>query len=228
MIIGNKKVPNFNLNIDGIEIERVETFRYLGILIDSKLKFNKHLNEVCGKLSKLAGISFKISPSLDFISAKNFYFSFVYSLISYGIEAWGGALLLFTTDRLQKLQDRIVNNLFKRHIKFNNINGLYKKLNLLKSKEIYLYVSLKFVHNIKYNPNFTVNDTFKLTTKNNIHHLRNTNELEVPNPKNNTHLIGHTYQFPKNWNELPNTLKECVNLNKFLQGLKTHLLNKYD
>lgn len=40
---------NKNIIIDNVIIEQVNEIKYLGVIIDKQLKFDKHLNEICKK-----------------------------------------------------------------------------------------------------------------------------------------------------------------------------------
>ena len=60
MLFGYKHIPknsrNFNIKIDSTTISRVETTKFLGIIIDEKLKWQYHISYVALKLAKSLGI----------------------------------------------------------------------------------------------------------------------------------------------------------------------------
>ena len=64
------------LSIGGKDLERVNEYKYLGILIDDELKFNNHINIIKTKISRLGGITFKIGKFLSIEAAGSFYFYF--------------------------------------------------------------------------------------------------------------------------------------------------------
>ena len=49
---------SFNLEMGGHTISRTKTYKYLGLLVDEKFSWSDHINEVCSKLSQVAGIIF--------------------------------------------------------------------------------------------------------------------------------------------------------------------------
>ena len=49
-----------NFSINGLPVQRVEEFNYLGITIDSYLKFESHCNKVVGKLISASFITNKL------------------------------------------------------------------------------------------------------------------------------------------------------------------------
>ena len=66
-------------------IKENDSFKYLGIHVDTRLKFKVRINHLKSKLSQLCGVSFRLSKFLDFLSAKKMYNSCIYSVLSYCI-----------------------------------------------------------------------------------------------------------------------------------------------
>ena len=58
MLYSSKKmsIDKFSLNIRGERINRTHVAKYIGLLIDEKLKFDSHIKHVCKKLSQICGI----------------------------------------------------------------------------------------------------------------------------------------------------------------------------
>ena len=48
--------PDLKLYMNGIELEKVENFNFLGLYINEKLDWTLHLNLITGKLSRVLGI----------------------------------------------------------------------------------------------------------------------------------------------------------------------------
>ena len=90
MLFTNKKVDSdpFIL-LDSLPIERVNKFKYLGVHLDDKLKFNKYVDHLCSILSRYCGMTFKLRGHLDLQSAKNTYYSCIHSAIKYCICTYG-------------------------------------------------------------------------------------------------------------------------------------------
>ena len=77
------------------------------------------------------------------------YYSFVYSILNYGIIVWGTA----TQNQLHEINVRM-NNIVRTinwNKKFSHVTHLYKKLNYLKLNDIYHLELAKFMHKICYN-----------------------------------------------------------------------------
>ncbi|KAJ8974990.1 hypothetical protein NQ317_013406 [Molorchus minor] len=91
--LGSRKnsLPLFqNLTIsNNFIISSVENIKYLGIIIDSHLKWDKHVNYVVNKLQSLLYKIKLLSKILDNTSLKTIYYTLVETHISYGLLVWG-------------------------------------------------------------------------------------------------------------------------------------------
>ena len=70
-------------------ISRVNSVKYLGILVDSNLTWKPHITELSKKLARTAGIFFKIRHFTSIETSKLLYYFLFDSFISYGISIWG-------------------------------------------------------------------------------------------------------------------------------------------
>ena len=71
MIVTNKVVVKRpELLIGTYPIKEVDSFKYFGIHVDTRVTFNVQTNRLKGRLSQLCGVSFRMSTFLDFQSAK--------------------------------------------------------------------------------------------------------------------------------------------------------------
>ena len=62
MIISSRKhIENINISLSGQPIAQSSHHKLLGIFIDDKLKFDKHLSQICSKMSQSVGVMRHIS-----------------------------------------------------------------------------------------------------------------------------------------------------------------------
>ena len=52
ILITKKKINKFDIKINGITIKRKNSSKYLGIIIDDKLNWKNHVQNLCSKISK--------------------------------------------------------------------------------------------------------------------------------------------------------------------------------
>ena len=120
---------DFSLNMGGNEIERTNSYKYLGITIDQKLNWRAHIKELSAKLSNVCGILSKTRHYLDRKSLMKIYNSLFDSRIRYGLLGWGTA----SEQELSKI--KVLQNRAVRFITFSSfrtrVAPLFSKLKIL-------------------------------------------------------------------------------------------------
>ena len=89
MIVGKQKFK-YEIEQQGLEfracgevIEVVKEIKYLGVIIDDKLKFSSHINYVCKKIAKKIGVLKRVSWYLSIDSRKLVYNTIVLPHFNY-------------------------------------------------------------------------------------------------------------------------------------------------
>lgn len=82
---------SLNINIDGKLITRVETVRYLGIIFDCNMRWEKHIEYLLKKTKYMVFIFHKLAGMMPGEVLRMLYYALFHGIISYGIIAWGGA-----------------------------------------------------------------------------------------------------------------------------------------
>ena len=112
MLFTNKRStkPCISVDIDGHSIDAVEYTRFLGIDIDNKLNWKKHIAYISGKLSRGIGIILKARKILNSDAPKTMYYTFIYPFFSYCNHVCGNAhdFNLYPLVMLQKRIIRII------------------------------------------------------------------------------------------------------------------------
>jgi len=67
-------------------IEKVNSCKYLGIIIDDELKWNLHIENIYKKLMKYTSIFYKLRGKLPAQMLRQIYYGFVYSHVLEGVE----------------------------------------------------------------------------------------------------------------------------------------------
>ena len=81
-------------------------------MLDKKLNWKTHLNELAKKLSRSIGLIAKMKPYCSKSVLRSLYFSLFQSHLSYGIAVWGGNITDNQLSRLDVLQNRILKLIF--------------------------------------------------------------------------------------------------------------------
>ena len=122
------------------EIERVDSFNFLGVTIDKHLNWKQHTEIIANKLSKYCGILSKLKNYLPTYIMRILYFSMVQSHLNFGSLLWG-----YDCNRLIKLQKRIIRTISRS--KYNaHIKSLFKELFILKLPDIVSLTALKIYY----------------------------------------------------------------------------------
>ena len=118
MLFSPKKmsIDKFSLNIRGERINRTNVAKYLGLLIDKKLKFDVPIKHVCKKLSQICGIFCYLRHYICKKTLLMLYYSLVNSHILFGILVWGSTNHSILQP-LQVLQNKILKNYLQRQQK---------------------------------------------------------------------------------------------------------------
>jgi hypothetical protein len=140
MILSDKPKFDINLNIRGHIISQVNSAKCLGIIIDDRLCFDKHVNYLCRKASKSLGIILKLSHFVPPTVILNLYYTLLHPHFIYGITAWGSSGVIHI-NRINSLQKKALKLL---PILNNNACNFYS-YEILNIRSLYSYFSsIKF------------------------------------------------------------------------------------
>ena len=142
---GRQVSTSEKLEIKGTVLNLVDTVSFIGLNIDEKLNWEKHINNVCN-VSKKAGILYRIR---HFVSRKvlvMLYNAFILPHITYGLEVWGAANKTFLS-RIVIIQKRII-----RITSFKSLNHhsapLFYELTILDVFKQYRLMIAIFMHDL--------------------------------------------------------------------------------
>ena len=80
---------DLNLTLNGTKIEYTERERFLGVIVDSNLSWAAHINLLSAKVSRNAGIIYRLKGIVPQSILKTLYDSFVQSHLNYCSSVWG-------------------------------------------------------------------------------------------------------------------------------------------
>ena len=205
---------HINILLNGQILKEVDHAKYLGVLIDNKIKWNYHIDSIKLKLSKGIGLLAKIRHFVPSDTRRSLYFSFMNPYIDYNLLNWGMA----PASNLDQINKKIKKA--ARIISFKDRDTpstpLFKALKILpltKSIELrqanYMWKLLNGFLPQSLSSNFIFNRRTQYSTS--------TTRLESLSQ----YIL---YAGPKIWNEVPQNIKTKTSLNSFSNNLKEHLL----
>ena len=139
-----KITDDLKINIDDNEINKVEHTKFLGVYIDNKLNWKKHISYISGKVSRGIGVIIKARKVLDTGSLKTLYFSFIYPFFTFCNYVWGSTYetSLKPLIMLQKRCIRIISSANHR----DHTDPLFLRHGLLKLVDLNKYLISKFMY----------------------------------------------------------------------------------
>ena len=222
------KLDKLKLKMDNDkEIEQVEQFKYLGIIIDRKLNWKAHVQSIISKLSRTLGILYKVRYFLNKKLLLLLLNSLFLSHIRFGIICWG---------RCSTTVMRPISILLNKALRCINYGGyqdsstpLYIKDNIIKVKDMFKFEVCKFMFSWGKN---LLPPVFKkyFTNLENIHqHDTRRSKLNYYKNRKLTKTGMNTLNFigVKIWNELPNGLKVKSTKFNFSNNVKRYFLDNY-
>ena len=227
MTISRDKNPKeTSYKLMGQNIGKTEEEKDIGVIVDSKLKFEKHISE---KVNKANSIFAVIRRSFRHLNAETFlpmYKSMVRSQLDYASSIWAPYQKKLV-DKIEQVQKRAT----KQIPGLGNLSypDRLKKLKLptlsyrrVRGDMIELYKITKEI----YDP--AVTSCIKLAKDTNIRHSTRTNEVKIiqQRPKLEIRRNFFAVRASKIWNKLPDNVVKAPSLNSFKNRLDKYWENQ--
>jgi hypothetical protein len=222
----NKIIPNpYPLMVKGCEVERVKNAKYLGLVLDEKLKFDEHIAYIKSKISPFLAMLRRTNRILPETTKLSVYYSYIHCHLLSLLPVWGHT----ANNRLEELeryQNKALRLIFWNEYNTNqtDTNGLYKKHKILRLRQLVRYESSMMIFKIK---NGLLKSNIELIQYSDIHDYgtRNRSKFYLPDPRTNFVKKSIMFDGLANYNNLPIEIKNNNNLLKFKKMLKSHVLN---
>ena len=210
-------VPLGSIKLDNIELDLISDTKYLGIIIDNQLKFDKHVNYICGKIAKSIGVLSRCKSYIPLSGLRCAYFSIIHPYILYCLPIFG-SIYAVHLNPLKILQNRAIRIITGGGF-YDNLNGLYKSASVLRIDDLFKYSLACYAYK---NQN-------ELTRFARTHRypVRNTADLRAPMARLRSTEQSVLHNTVNLWNQLPLDLKNSSSLESFKFNYKKLLLNQY-
>jgi hypothetical protein len=208
------------LYMDGIKIDFVDTFNFLGLIIDKNLNWKSHVKVVSNKISKAIGVMVKLKNYVPKSALIHIYNALIMSHLNYGLIVWNQKSK--TLIKLQKKAIRTVCN-----AKFNaHTSALFKKENLLNFGDMCALVDLKFCFKFMHGllPIY-FNKLSAADERIHSYTTRQFGQMRVPAVRHDYARNSITYRFPVINNNMPANYKEKIFTHSFF-GFKFYIKRK--
>ena len=219
--------PLLDLYINNQKLVKVDSCKYLGVIIDDSLKWDLHIDNICKKLLKFTSIFYKMRSILPKTCLKNLYFAFIQPHILYGIEVYANTYQA-SIDKLCKLNNKLLRILLNKKLR-TPIMDLYTELNTLPIPLLHEYQLLIFVFKCFFHKNLMPGIFHSYFTVNSSIHSYNTRQCADLHSSSVSTTFGKrnvVYRGSILWNNLPDHFKLNSSLNTCKKNIKTFLSNR--
>ena len=204
------------ITFDNNVIEEVTHTKFLGLIIDSNLKWDLHVDAVAKKVSSGLYALYKMAPICNLETLKIIYFAYIQSNITFGISIYG-ATAKKNLDRLLILQKRAIRIILD--LKWReSVKDHFETLGFMTVYSLYIYETILYTK-------LHANNLHVLGEYHN-YDTRGRNNIATPAHKLKFFEKKTSYAGGKFYNRLPNFIKNEVNNYKFKALLKSYLISK--
>jgi len=126
---------NMQVSFGNRKIVTTQSLKFLGLTIDNSLTWKHHIGELTSRLSKACYAIRSINV------LRSTYFSYVHSIIFYGMIFWANSS---HSEEIHKIQKRII-RMIMNSSKNASCQQLHKELNILPIQSQYIFSILLFV-----------------------------------------------------------------------------------
>ena len=160
MIFSKQHIPGVqNVFINGTRIERKPEARFLGVIMDEKLTWAKHIKAMRIKMNRYIGIMYKLKSLLPLKARLQIYHSFVQSHLNFCPLVWGFAAkshieTLFSGQKkgLRATAPGFNRDYYKEGVMPTHTKPFFAKYNILSVHNIIAINALLFMHKVRHFP----------------------------------------------------------------------------
>ena len=219
-----KKIKSQNsIRIGNTDIERVESTKFIGVNLDERLTWEKHILMIKSKVAKGIGILCKARKVFPIAILRTLYYSLIYPHLTYCIEVWGNTSKLHL-DSLFLMQKKVVRVITSAGYTAHT-DPLFANLQLLKLSQIYSFFIMTFVFKFTkgmlpkvFLPFFQRNCEVSSKT------TRNSHKLYQPKFKTTLYKNSFKYQCVIEWNAKIDDIDDKCSVHTFKKRIKAILL----
>ena len=128
------------ITINGVEIEKVDNFNFLGLIINKNLKWNSHVNYIASRMSRSIGLFMILRHTLPTDILVLLYNSLILPHMTYCLLAWGDH-----HNNISLLQKKVLRIITFSKL-FAHSEPLLKQLSLIKFEDMVKIQQVKFYY----------------------------------------------------------------------------------
>ena len=215
------RIQGISVKVEGTSIERTQSFKYLGVTLQQSMSWADHVDAISMKINQRIGLIRRIRNLLPLQARVALYNALILPLFDYGDVIWGDKNNDTIMSELQILQNKAAKVMLGQPPRSSSTEAL-------KSLDLKSLSTRRFFHRCIAIHKCLIGETdfsFNFTKSQAVHsyNTRRSNDIRLPLPRTNWGKQTFIFHAAKDWNSLPNDLKECNILSIFKSKLKTFL-----
>jgi hypothetical protein len=217
----HRNIPNIVIEIDGVSIQFVREFNYLGIYFDCNITWKTHIKHIFNKISRTSGVLTKLKQYLPTEALKLLYNSLIFPYLNYGLLAWGTS-----AGKLYKLQKKVIRIIA--NAKYNaHTQPLFKKHEILTINDTLSLQELKFIYKFEHGtlPCYFRENMFRRQYEVHDHSTRHADNFQIPLSRHSFAKNSIRYRLPLTYNNCSLSIKEKIHTHSF-QGYTRYIKKK--
>ncbi|KAK9882542.1 hypothetical protein WA026_021889 [Henosepilachna vigintioctopunctata] len=198
-------IPNDHSHV---ELQKTNSTKYLGVLIDTHLRWDLH-SDLVSKRIRLLINKFKFLRQICTINElKMVYHALVEPHLTYGILGWGGLSDIYYK-RMEITQKWIIKIMYRKTITYPTLD-LYEIADVFTIRKLYARSLLIHQHSVK--PEVPENEQ--------KYELRSISSIPIPKANKTIGLKVFTYLAPLLYRKLPPNIRKNINIGAYKRQIK--------
>ena len=209
----NPTVPANQLVLSNVPLERVDVFKYLGLLLTADLSWTRHIETICARAKRIVGMLYRqYYHNVGYNTMRCLYLSLVRPHLEYACSVWDPHTQgsIDALEKVQKFALRMVTKSWDAGC--DELNNLVN-LPTLQHRRLQLNLCqlYKIIHGLSYFPDNI------FIPRQNYYSCRSSNNMAFVRPFAHTNAFLYSYvpHTIKSWNSLSPTLVNAVSLSSF-------------
>ena len=224
------KAADFTIKCGGTTVANVDSVKYLGVTLDSRLTGETHALKAIGKISARLSFLYRQSSLLDMNTRKILCVALIQPLFDYCCTAWHEGLTAKLKGRFDTLQRKMVRYIYsldpRCHVGLHD----FKQLGWLTVRDRVSFFRLVHVFKISRGaaPSYLSNGFTAVRDVHSYNTRGSVSDYHISDKVLNS-LKRDSFGFKgrKEWNSLPQVLKQAGSLDAFKKKLKAHFMEQY-
>ena len=212
----NNSDQSINVNIDGYTIKSTPDLKFLAVTLDDKLKFSKHISEICNQDSKKVGVLIRLRKMIPTEAKLQLYKAAILPNLTYFHTVWHFCKAS-DTRKLERVQERALRTVYNSKMAtYDELLSKAKLPSLVNRRLQDIFILMHKVKNLLAPKHIC--DIFYKQSKN--YNLRSS---DFPIPRFNTVKYGtHSIRYlgPHLWGKMDKDLRNKASLHEFKRAVR--------